>query len=234
MVNRDFINYVVAKTFKFYDKNFVNELARLLILYGSDFKIDTPNRLALFLANVKAEISINKITRKVRMREKMNYSAKRLMKVFKVFRHNKDLAYKYGFTFTHKANEVMIANIAYANRLGNGDIDSGDGYRYRGAGILQTTGKKEILADLKLIEKKIGIKLIDKNGNVYDGILDSYFGGILLGFAYWYRNKMYEAKNIDETVDILNYYTDSRKKRKKFYTKISKTIMDFKKQNVVA
>ena len=219
-MNAKTIQKIVAKTFKFYDKNFINELARLLILYSDDFKIDTKERLAMFLANVKAEVEINRITRKVKMRENMRYSAKRLIKVFKTFRHNPSWAKKYGRTLTHKSNPKMIANIAYANRLGNSGIKSGDGYRYRGAGILQSTGKATINKDLHTIERKIGINLIDNRGNVYDGILDSYFGGIMLGMAYWYNSGMYRCKDIKCAVDIINRYTDSRKKRYKLYNKI--------------
>jgi putative chitinase len=39
------------------------------------------------------------------------------------------------------ANEEKLANFVYANRLGNGDVDSGDGFRFRGRGIIQITGR---------------------------------------------------------------------------------------------
>ena len=40
------------------------------------------------------------------------------------------------------ANQRMIANIAYAGRNGNGNIESGDGWRFRGKGIIQVTGRE--------------------------------------------------------------------------------------------
>ena len=227
MLQSNIINKVVVKTFKWqkYSKEFVNELARLIILYQKQFKIDTPKRLAMFLANVKAEVGTK--NGKAIMRENMCYSEKRLKQVFKVFRKNPKLANKYGKNKNHTCNQKMIANIAYANRLGNRDVNSGDGYKYRGAGILQTTGRKTLKKDLKELEKITGMHLINPVTNeVYDNILDYYTIGILLGMAYWYRTKMWKCNNMDCSIDIINKYTDSRNKRKKYYKKILKLIKE--------
>lgn len=47
----------------------------------------------------------------------------------------------YGRTASHPANQKMIANIGYANSNGNGNAASGDGWKYRGRGYIQLTGK---------------------------------------------------------------------------------------------
>ena len=217
------IEKAVNKMLKGYDPEFVSELSRLLKLYHHDFYINNPKRLAMFLAHVKAEVDVTK-SGKVKMRESMNYSCKRLQQVFRRFRKNPNLARKYGRCNGHKANQKMIANIAYANRLGNRGIESGDGWRYRGAGILQSTGRDLIRQDAKTIRARVGINLLDKDGEVYDGLLDTYTVGILMGMADWYRSRMYAAETIDDSTRIINRYTDSYGKRRKYYAKALKAI----------
>lgn len=66
---------------------------------------------------------------------------------FRYFRENPREADAYGRiedgdgNIIRAANQEKIANRAYANRIGNGDIESGDGWAYRGSGLLQTTGR---------------------------------------------------------------------------------------------
>ena len=84
-MKQDFINKVVASFFKGYDKDFVNEKARLLGLYGDQFKINNKKRLAMYLAHVKAEVDVGR-NGVVKMREGMHYSVERLPVVFKRFR----------------------------------------------------------------------------------------------------------------------------------------------------
>ncbi len=56
----------------------------------------------------------------------------------------------------HPANQTMIANIIYANRNGNGDIASGDGYRFRGRGLIQITGR----SNYKALVNQLGVDII--------------------------------------------------------------------------
>lgn len=73
------------------------------------------------------------------LQENLNYSAERLMVIFpKYFRGIDNSSY-------HR-NPSKIANRVYANRMGNGDEASGDGYKFRGRGILQVTGKNNYRA----------------------------------------------------------------------------------------
>jgi putative chitinase len=93
------------------------------------FKIATPLRLAHFLAQCKHESWTFKATR-----ENLNYRPDALKKVFGKYFPG-DLATKYAW------QPERIANRVYANRLGNGDEASGDGWKYRGGGYIQITGR---------------------------------------------------------------------------------------------
>ena len=222
-MKREVIEKAVGEMFSGYDQEFVDDLSSLLVTYHHDFYINNPHRLAMFLSHVKAEVDVGK-SGKVKMRENMNYSCKRLQQVFKRFRKNPKLARKYGRCNGHKANQRMIANIAYANRLGNRGVESGDGWRYRGTGVLQSTGRDLIRRDLEAIKERTGIDLMTDGGEAKEGILDSYDTGILLGMADWYASRMYAAETMDDSTRIINRYTDSYGKRRKYYAKALKAI----------
>ena len=91
--------------------------------------IDTPLRIAHFLAQVAHESMLMKT-----VTENLSYSADRLLKVFPKYFRPPDVANSYA------RKPERIANRVYANRMGNGDESSGDGYRYRGRGLIQLTG----------------------------------------------------------------------------------------------
>jgi len=105
------------------------------------FSINTDLRIAHFLAQTAHE-SANFTTTK----ENLNYSASRLLKVFP--RHfNKDTAKLYARDY------IAIANKVYANRMGNTDI--GDGWKYRGRGYIQLTGKDNYAELDKLVPEDL-------------------------------------------------------------------------------
>jgi len=93
------------------------------------FGITTNLRLAHFLAQCAQEST--GFTATV---ENLNYSADRLMKVFPKYFRTVDTA-----AYAH--NREKIGNRVYANRMGNGDEASGDGFKFRGRGYIQLTGK---------------------------------------------------------------------------------------------
>lgn len=81
------------------------------------------------------------------VKENLNYSAKGLMGTFKKYFPNEAIAKQY------ERQPEKIANRVYANRMGNGDEASGDGYKYCGRGLIQLTGKQNytrFAADLGL------------------------------------------------------------------------------------
>ncbi len=97
----------------------------------SRFQIaDNPYRVAAFLAQIAHESQeLNRVV------ENLNYSAAALMSTWpKRFLTLADAE-------AYARQPERIANRAYANRLGNGDEPSGDGWRYRGRGLIQMTGR---------------------------------------------------------------------------------------------
>lgn len=100
------------------------------------FTINTPKRAAAFLAQAAHE-SIGF----TRLQENLSYSTpERLMEVFKGrFTGLADAA-------QYLRQPEKLANRVYANRLGNGDTSSGDGWRFRGRGLFQLTGRANYMA----------------------------------------------------------------------------------------
>lgn len=98
------------------------------------FGIMKPSCQAAFIAQMLHE-SANFAT----MTESLNYSPASLLSTWPK-RFTLETSALYGRTAAHPAAQQMIANIAYANRMGNGPVESGDGWRYRGRGPGQLTG----------------------------------------------------------------------------------------------
>lgn len=91
--------------------------------------IDTPRRAAAFLAQIAHESA--ELTRLV---ENMSYSVEGILRTWPR-RFTSETAAKYAH------NPAALGNFVYANRMGNGNEESGDGYRYRGRGPLQISGR---------------------------------------------------------------------------------------------
>jgi putative chitinase len=109
--------------------------------------IDTDEQLAHFMGQCSHE-SNNFDT----LSENLNYSSNALLRTFSKYFDQKT-ALKY------QRNPEMIANKVYANRMGNGDESSGDGWKHRGYGLIQTTGKNNQYAFAKYIgDEEIKVK----------------------------------------------------------------------------
>jgi len=96
----------------------------------SRYNITQPLRLAHFLAQIAHESG-----NFTAVRENLNYSADGLLKTFPKYFKDKATADAYA------RNAEKIASRVYANRIGNGDEASKDGWNYRGRGYIQLTGK---------------------------------------------------------------------------------------------
>ncbi len=95
-----------------------------------EYEIDSSKRLAAFLAQCAHESADF-----TAIKENLNYKAATLQKLFKKYFPTEELAKEFA------GKPEKIANKIYANRMGNGSEESGDGYRYCGRGLIQLTGK---------------------------------------------------------------------------------------------
>lgn len=96
----------------------------------SRYNITQPLRLAHFMAQIAHESGNFQF-----VAENLNYSADSLLKVFPKYFKDKATADKYA------RNPEMIGSRVYGSRMGNGDEASKEGFKFRGRGYLQLTGK---------------------------------------------------------------------------------------------
>jgi len=143
-----------------------------------EYEINTPKRIAAFIAQCGHESGGWRT-----FSENLNYSAKALDAVFgKYFvRAGRDAE-------EYARQPEKIANVVYANRMDNGDTDSGDGWRYRGRGPIQLTGK----ANYTAFSEDMDVDAVDDPDQVSDD------KKIALMSAIWFWNK-----------NGLNRYADS-------------------------
>jgi putative chitinase len=98
-----------------------------------EYEITTPPRVAMFIAQCAHESGGFRA-----IKENLNYRAPSLRKLFSKYFPDDNMAARYA---AMPNKQEAIANRIYANRMGNGDEASGDGYRYCGRGLIQLTGK---------------------------------------------------------------------------------------------
>lgn len=112
----------------------VQVLAEINVLVEK-FNLNSGLRLSHFLAQCAHESGNFKV-----LNENLNYSADGLLKIFPKYFKDKATADAYA------RKPEKIANRVYASRMGNGDEASGDGYKFRGRGFIQLTGKSNYQA----------------------------------------------------------------------------------------
>ena len=165
-----------------------------------EYDIATPQRVAAFLAQCAHESGGF-----VFLKENLNYKAASLRKVFPKYFPNDQIAAAY-------ANKgEMIANRVYANRMGNGDEASGDGYAHCGRGLIQLTGKQNYQAFADSIETPI--QEIPEYLGTFEGAVQS---------ACWFwennnLNKWADAGDIVKMTKITNGGTIGLEDRIKHY-----------------
>lgn len=164
------------------------------------YEIDTPERVAGFIAQCShesAEFSV--------LEENLNYSANALKAVFgKYFRDRSPDAYA--------RKPEAIANVVYASRMGNGSTKSGDGWKFRGRGVIQLTGKNNYMAfgeATGLSDEDQIIKYLETK----EGALES-------ACWFWKANNLNtaaDAKDIKKMTKLINGGYNGLEDREKHY-----------------
>lgn len=113
---------------------YIDQWYEALSVLLPDYEINTPNRIAAFIAQCAHESASF-----TALHENLNYRSETLSKVWP-----KKFPASIAEQYAHKPE--AIANRAYASRMGNGDEASGDGWRYCGRGLIQLTGKDNYTA----------------------------------------------------------------------------------------
>lgn len=119
--------------------------------------------------------------------ENLNYSTRGLLAVFPKYFNASTVA---GFAMQAE----RIANRVYANRMGNGDEASGDGYKYRGRGIIQITGRKNYIQ----FEKWLGFDIKPEQVATQLDLI------VLTGVWYWQVNNLASLSDIQSVTKRIN------------------------------
>ena len=135
-----------------------------------EYEINTPARLAAWLAQCAHESGGFKF-----LKENLNYKAVSLRRVFPKYFPDDATAAAY-------ANKPqMIANRVYANRMGNGDEASGDGWKFCGRGLIQLTGKN----NYTFFAGSLDIPIDEASE-----YLETFEGAVQSACFFWEQNKL--------------------------------------------
>jgi len=145
-----------------------------------DYGIDTPQRVAAFLAQCAHESGGF-----VFLKENLNYRWASLRKVFPKYFPTDELAQSY------EKQPEKIANRIYGSRMGNGDEASGDGFRYCGRGLIQLTGRNNYEAFAESIETPVA---------EIPAYLETFEGAVQSACWFWETNNL---NRFADTNDIL-------------------------------
>jgi putative chitinase len=169
--------------------------------------LNTKNRVAGFIAQCGHESAHFKL-----VRENLNYSADGLRRVFPKYFPTLDLATEYA------RKPEKIANRVYAGRMGNGPEASGDGWKYRGRGFIQLTGK----ANYTQCGKDLGLDLVGK-----PEMVEGTKAAVATAIWYWQKNnlnKFADADDIKGMTKAINGGYHGLDERTRYYTEAKKVL----------
>lgn len=177
-------------------------------MWSHAFEIDVnPRRVAMYLAQTLFESNYLRSTE-----ENLNYSADGLLKTFPKYFKTKAEADAYA------RQPQKIANRVYANRYGNGNEQSGDGWKFRGRGYIQLTfkGNYEAFSKYDLCTVNV-VKDPDS--------VAKYYLNQLAAMWFWNRNNLNywaDRDNVDKTTQLINGGNNGLSGRKLLYNRFSR------------
>ncbi|SAL07221.1 glycoside hydrolase family protein [Caballeronia arationis] len=162
------------------------------------FKINTPAREAAFLAQIAVESGKFPLPP---VHENFNYGVAGLHATFSSLTPDQcsALGRQPGETSVPPARQQQLANLVYQNKYGNGPAASGDGWKYRGSGLIQLTGK----ANFASAGKAIGMDLVSNPDLVRN---DANVAALVAGW-YWKShgcNELADAGHFDLITKAIN------------------------------
>jgi putative chitinase len=143
-----------------------------------DYDIDTPKRVAAFVAQCAHESGNFRL-----IKENLNYRAATLRKIFPKYFPTDEMAQRFA---SMPNRQEAIANRVYGGRMGNGPEESGDGFRYIGRGLIQLTGKNNYQAYAESLE--ISVEEAQQHLLTFEGCVQS---------AAWF----WETNNLNQWAD---------------------------------
>ncbi|WP_157119042.1 glycoside hydrolase family 19 protein [Azohydromonas lata] len=192
--------------------------------------LDTPLRLAHFFAQIREEAGPSMQATV----ENLNYSPDALKSLFSYYKQHADEAAADGYAkdasgrITKGANQEVIANKIYANRIGNGDIASGDGWRFRGRGFIQVTGRDNYDAIGTQYAKVYGSAGADFTAKA--DAMAQFPDTLRSAVCFWLRNglpKVADQGDTDADVDavtrVVNLHTNSYAARRENF-KVARSV----------
>lgn len=207
--------------------SFLQDIADEINNHAVEYKLDNVLRVNHFFAQIREEMG--GMASPV---ENLNYSEEGLKKNFSYFRKHPAEAKEYSYAklngrIMQRANEVAIADRVYANRLGNGNISSGDGSAYRGRGGIHLTGKTNYQGFSDYYKKHWGddIDFVKNPSLLEEGIYC-----VRSAVYFWLREKLYDLADQGDTGSIVdkitakvNLHTTSYAKRREHFERIKST-----------
>jgi predicted chitinase len=205
-----------------YLQQVVTELNTDLVKFG----LDTTLRRAHFFAQVRQE-SGEGLEASV---ESLAYSPESLVKTFGYYKQHPTEATADGYDrdpvtkkIRRPAQQEVIANKAYSGRNGNGDIASGDGWRYRGRGLIQVTGRANYASIAKQCKLLYATDDVDFESS--PDLMATFPGSVRSAVGFWILHGLHKLADLGDTdadVDritaVINKATDSYSARRTNFT----------------